>query len=153
MSKLLQRVDPINPFTFMRRVTDELDRAFGRDPLLEPGFYPRVWSPAIEVFELGEHFFVRLEVPGMKKEDLKIEVTHDELVIEGERKFENEKEFAEKGFYRTERMYGSFSRRVEIPPHVKAEEAEATFKNGVLEIQMPVIPVPDVKKRTLAIKG
>ena len=155
MSRLLQRTEETNPFTFMRRVTEELDRAFGfrSDILNQPQLYARMWSPAIEVFEHDNKFFVRLDLPGLKKEELKIDVTHDELTIEGERKFEKEKELEETGFYRTERVYGKFYRRVEIPPHVKAEEATATFKNGVLEIEMPAIPVPEVKKRTLAIKG
>ena len=83
---------------------------------------------------------------------MKIEVTHDELTIEGERKTETE-EKKEQGFYRTERTYGSFYRRIGIPEYVKAEDAVAAFKNGVLEIEMPAIPVPEVKKRTVEIKG
>jgi HSP20 family protein len=55
--------------------------------------------------------------------------------------------------YRSERTYGKFFRRIEIPEYVKAEQAVATFKNGVLEIEMPVIPVPEVKKRTVDITG
>ena len=64
-----------------------------------------------------------------------------------------EKEEKEKGAYRTERTYGRFFRRIEIPEHVKAEDAVAAFKNGVLEIEMPAIPVPEVRKRAVAITG
>jgi HSP20 family protein len=153
MSKLLQRKEEINPFTFMRRVTEELDRAFGFRPdvLTEQALYPRMWSPAIEVFERDNRFIVRAELPGLKKEEVKIDVTHDELTIEGERKLEKKQE--EEGFYRTERTYGNFYRRIVLPDHVKAEDAVATFKDGVLEIEMPAIPVPEVKKRTVEIKG
>ena len=59
----------------------------------------------------------------------------------------------EEGLYRTERTYGTFFRRIGIPEHVKAEGAVAVFKNGVLEIEMPAIPVPQVTKRTVAITG
>jgi HSP20 family protein len=79
------------------------------------------------------------------------EVTHDELTIEGERKLTEEKK--EEGYYRTERTYGRFYRRIGIPEHVKAENAVAAFKDGVLEIEMPAIPVPEVKKRAVEIKG
>ena len=153
MSKLLQRKEETNPFTFMRRVTEELDRAFGFSPdiVTEQALYPRMWSPAIEVFERDNRFIVRAELPGLKKEDVKVDVTHDELTIEGERKLEKNEE--EQGFYRSERVYGNFYRRIAVPEHVKAEDAVATFKNGVLEIDMPSIPVPEVRKRTLEIKG
>lgn len=153
MYKFLQKKEETNPFAFMRRVTEELDRAFGptSDILGQPEFYPKVWSPTIEVFERDNKFFVQVDLPGLNKEDVKIAVTHDELTIEGERTFEKEQK--EKGFYRTERTYGRFFRRVEIPEHVKAEAAVATFKDGVLEIEMPAIPIPEVQKRTVEIKG
>ena len=151
MSKFLQKTEETNPFTFMRRMTEELDRAFGLRSNI-PGlseFYPRMWSPAIEVLERENKFVVRVDLPGLKKEEVKIEVTHDELTIEGERKVEKDEK--EEGLYRTERTYGRFFRRIGIPEHVKAEGAVAVFKNGVLEIEMPAIPVPQVTKRTVAI--
>ena len=137
----------------MRRITEELDRAFEPREGLPwmPELYPRMWAPQIEVFERDEKFIVRVDLPGLKKEDVKIEVTHDELTIEGERKLEKEEK--EEGLYRTERMYGKFLRRIEIPEYVKAENAVAVFKNGVLEIEMPAIPIPEVKKRTVEITG
>ena len=137
----------------MRRITEELDRTFG-PPADVPGlsaFYPRMWAPEIEVFERNQMFFVRVDLPGLKKEDVKIEVTHDQLTIEGERQLEKEEK--DEGSYRTERTYGRFLRRIEIPEYVKAENAAATFKNGVLEIEMPAIPLPEVKKRTVEITG
>jgi HSP20 family protein len=154
MTKFLQKTEAANPFAFMRRVTEELDRAFGLRPDAPglPAFYPRMWAPEIEVFERDNKFIVQVDLPGLKKEDVKIEVTHDELTIEGERRVEAE-EKKEEGFYRTERTYGRFYRRIAIPEHVKAENAVAAFKNGVLEIEMPAIPVPEVKKRTVDIRG
>jgi HSP20 family protein len=153
MTKFLQKREAVDPFAFMRRVTEELDRAFGlRGDLTRlPEPFPRMWTPEIEVFERGEKFVVRVDLPGLKKEDLKIEVTHDELTIEGERKLE--KETKEEGLYQSERAYGKFYRRIGIPEHVKAENAVAVFKNGVLEIEMPAIPIPEVKKRTIEIAG
>jgi HSP20 family protein len=153
MTTFLQKRHPTDPFAFMRRITKELDRAFGprEDLPWLPEAYPRMWAPQIEVFERNQKFFVRVDLPGLKKEEVKIQVTHDELTIEGERK--QEKEGKEEGLYRTERLYGRFFRRIGIPEHVKAEQAVATFKEGVLEIEMPAIPVPEVQKRTVEITG
>jgi HSP20 family protein len=153
MPKFLQKKEAADPLAFMRRITQELDRAFGLrgDVARLPEMAPLMWTPEIEVFERDEEFIVRVDLPGLKKEDVKIEVTHDELTIEGERKLE--KETREGGVHQTERAYGKFYRRIWIPEYVKAENAVATFKNGVLEIEMPVIPVPEVKKRTVAIAG
>ena len=153
MTRFLQKNEERNPFTFMRRVNDELDRAFGLRPDIpwqaEP--YPRMWSPEIEVFERDQRFFVRVDLPGIEKQDVKIEVTHDELTIEGERRLETQEKG--EGLHRTERTYGRFYRRIAVPDHVKAEGAVATFRNGVLEIEMPAIPVPEVKRRAVEIKG
>jgi HSP20 family protein len=153
MTTLLQKRQTADPFAFMRRVTEELDRAFGprEEAPWMPELYPRMWAPQIEVFERNQKFFVRVDLPGLKKVDLKIEVAHDELTIQGERKLEKEEE--EEGLYRTERTYGRFFRRIGIPEHVKAEQAVAVFKDGVLEIEMPAIPVPEVQKRTVEITG
>ena len=153
MATFLQKRQATDPLAFMRRITEELDHAFGprEDLPWMPELYPRMWAPQIEVFERNEKFVVRVDLPGLKKEDVKIEVTHDELTIEGERKLEKEEK--EPGLYRTERMYGKFFRRIEIPEYVKAENAVAVFKNGVLEIEMPAIPIPEVKKRTVEITG
>jgi HSP20 family protein len=153
MTTFLQKRQAGDPFAFMRRITEELDRAFGprEDLAWMPELYPRMWAPQIEVFERNEKFVVRVDLPGMKKEDVKIEVAHDELTIEGERKLEKEEK--DEGLYRTERTYGRFFRRIGIPEHVKAEQAVAVFKDGVLEIEMPAIPVPEVRKRNIEIAG
>ena len=153
MTKFLQKREETNPFAFMRRISEELDRAFGpgTDVLAMPQLYSRVWSPALEVFERDDKFFVRLDLPGVTKEDVKIEVSHDELTIEGERRLAKDEK--KEGFYRTERTYGNFYRQIAIPEHVRAEEATATFKDGVLQIEMPAIPIPEAKKRTVEIKG
>ena len=90
MATFLQKRPTTDPLAFMRRITEELDRAFGprEDVPWMPELYPRMWAPQIEVFERNEKFVVRVDLPGLKKEDVKIEVTQDELTIEGERKME-----------------------------------------------------------------
>ena len=142
-----------NPFTLMRRLAEDMDRVFGFKPVY-PGMpepFLGTWSPEIEIFERDNTFVVRLDLPGLTKADVKVTVVHDELTIEGERKIERDER--KEGFYRTERSYGGFYRRIPLPEHVKAEAAKATFKNGVLEIDMPTIPIPEATKRTLEIQG
>jgi HSP20 family protein len=153
MTRFLQKKEEMNPFTFMRRITEEMDRAFGFQPGLGvlPQVYPALWTPEIEVFEREGRFFVHADLPGLTKEDVKVEVTHDELTIEGERKLEKEEKL--EGVYRRERNYGRFLRRIPIPEHVRAEEAVATFRNGVLEVEMPTIPLPAAQKRTVEVRG
>jgi len=147
------RAEPGNPFTFMRRLTEELDRAFEFKPDYQtmPEPFLGTWSPEIEVFEKNNTFFLRADLPGLSKDDVKVIVAHDAVTIQGERKLE--KEAKKEGLYRTERSYGAFYRRIPLPDHVKAETAKATFKNGVLEIEMPAIPLPEATKRTLEIQG
>lgn len=117
------------PFGFLRRFASELDRmvaepwiAFGpRWEALEP----RAWMPRLELFEKDNRLVARFEVPGMKKEDVHVEVREGHLVVYGERK--HEKEEKKEGFYRTEREYGSFYRTVPLPEGVGIDDVKATI--------------------------
>ena len=113
-----------------------LERAFRRQI---PGI--QVWAPRIDIFEKGDHLIVKAELPGIKKEDMQISLDQDSLIIQGERK--SESEVRDEDYYRCERSYGSFFRRLPLPVTPKAEQIEATFNNGVLEIR---IPKPDEQK-------
>ena len=95
-----------------------------------------VWAPTLEVFERKGEFVVRADLPGLKKEDITIEVTDRELILKGERT--REKEEKNENFYRAEREYGTFLRTIPLPEGVKAEDAKAVAKDGVLEIRMPL---------------
>jgi HSP20 family protein len=108
------------------------------------------WTPDIEAFERKGEFVVRADLPGMTRENVKVEVTDGELVIQGERK--EEKEQTEKGYYACERSYGAFYRAVPLPEGVKVDEAKATFKDGVLEVAMPAGKAPEKHGRQLEIK-
>jgi HSP20 family protein len=129
-----------NPFSLMKRMTEEMDRIFG-----EFGFERgqgqgqgggSMWSPAIEVAEREGQYVVHAELPGLKPEDVKVELTDDTLVIHGERKSEHDENKG--GVHRTERRYGQFYRSVPLPEGVNAEQVRAKFENGVLEVTIPV---------------
>ena len=107
------------------------------------------WSPQIEVFERGGQFVVRADLPGLSKDDVKVDITDEALTIQGERKQEHKEE--REGWYRSERSYGSFFRSVPLPEGINANEAKASFRDGVLEITMPA-PKREERKRSIEIK-
>jgi HSP20 family protein len=124
----------------------EFDRFFDR-PFFETGFgWPAFrslpeakgskWVPEVDVFERNHALVTRIDLPGTKKEDIKVEVTDGHLAISGERKKETEE--TKDNVYRAERSYGSFYRVVPLPKGVKSEEVKAEFTNGVLEVTMPL---------------
>lgn len=134
-----------DPFAVLRKMTAELDRAFD-DPFFPSfrfpvfgGFTPPegvTWQPKVDVFEKENRLVTRVDLPGVKKEDLKVEVTDGHLALSGERKVEKEEK--KDNVYRTEREYGSFYRAVPLPEGVKLEDVKATFADGVLEVSVPL---------------
>ena len=131
------------PFTLMRRFSEEMDRLFGdfahgREllaPVLGNAKLPGLWSPQVEVIERDNELVVRADLPGLTKDEVDVQLSADGITIEGERKKEHKEEGD--GYYRSERSYGKFYRRIPVPDGVNVEDAEATFHNGVLEITMP----------------
>ena len=101
-----------------------------------------VWAPQVEVLEKNGQSIVRADLPGLDKNDVKVEVTDDGLTIRGERKQESEEK--KEGYYRSERCYGSFYRLIPLPEGVQGDRASASFKNGVLEVTMPT-PTKEMK--------
>jgi HSP20 family protein len=142
----------MSPFSLARRMSDEMDRWFGGEGWGERG----IWSPAVEVREQDNNLVVCADLPGLKKEDVKVEVTDQGLVIQGERKREHE-ERSEEGVYRSERSYGRFYRVIPLPEGASVDQANANFKDGVLEVRVPVpaaqrsrreIPISETRTRT-----
>lgn len=137
-------------FPLFHRLSREFDEMFNRFGLEKPFFedMASMWTPELEMVTKDNALLVKLDVPGMKKEDITLEVTEDHLIVRGERK--QEKEEKKEGFFRTERSYGSFYRAVPLPEGVKYELAKATMHDGVLEISMPMAKVEE-KARKLEI--
>jgi HSP20 family protein len=94
--------------------------------------------PPVEAFERDHRLIVRVELPGMKKEEIELTFAEGLLTIEGERKLETEEKKNE--WYRNERAYGKFVRTVPLPEGVKVTDVKATFEGGVLEV---VVPLPE----------
>jgi HSP20 family protein len=144
-----------NPFSLMRRLSDEMDRAFASSLGLPAwgrhmGQEESMWMPAVEVFERDNHVVVHAELPGLNKDDIKVEVTDEGLAIQGERKREHEEK--REGYYRSERSYGRFYRTVPLPEGIDPEKARAQFKDGVLQVEIPLPPSAQRKHREIPIR-
>ena len=145
----------MGPFAMMRRMQEDMDRLFGSFGFggsgQPSGAELSTWAPAIDVFQRGNEFVVRADIPGLSREDLTVEIGDDELTIRGERKYDQEEE--REGVFRRERGYGSFCRVVQLPEGVVADSAKAHFKNGVLEIVMQAPPHEVRRGRQIEITG
>ncbi len=96
---------------------------------------PTPWAPRVDVFERNGDLVVKAELPGVNRDDIEVTLDDGDLVIRGERK--TEQEVKEDSYYRMERSYGSFQRRLSLPPGVKPDDVKASYADGVLEIRVP----------------
>ena len=156
---LAQGRAPRDPFALLREMTSDLERAFER-PFRTDFRWPSLrrfaftdasdWAPEIDVFERDNRLVTKVDLPGLRKEDVKVEATDGHLTISGERKSETEEK--KDNVYRCERSYGSFSRAVPLPEGAKLEDVKATFTDGVLEVSVPLPAKATVKRRTVQIE-
>lgn len=130
-----------DPFEMFDAFQEEMDR-FWRRPwaalptmFSRPAGQPTVWAPRLDVFEKDNTLVVKAELPGVKKEDVHVELDNGTLVIKGETKAESEAK--QETYYRMERTYGSYYRRLPLPFDVTPDQVTATLQEGVLEIRIP----------------
>ncbi len=133
-SELFSNPFSMSPFSLMRRMTEEMDRVFGSGRGASSG--ATSWMPAIEVKQREGNLEVCADLPGMNKDDVKVEITGDEIIMQGEHKFEHEE--GKREAYRSERRYGQFYRAIPLPEGANGDQAKAQFKDGVLQITVPV---------------
>lgn len=158
-----------SPFLMMRRMADEIERLFsdtdfGRvgygltspqrysafDPYRSERMADATWAPQLETFRKDNNLVVRADLPGLTKDNVTIEVDDDVLFISGERSDETRDERDD--YYRSERTYGRFFRAVQLPEGVDQDKIDASFKDGVLEVTIPVPKVTTPKQRQVKIK-
>jgi HSP20 family protein len=126
--------------TFITRSANPLIQArffepfFGRFNFLEDETKSGVWAPPVDVAEENDKILVRVEVPGMNENDLKVNFEDGLLTVSGERQFERKDD---RNYHRIERTYGSFTRTFSLPRTVDANAISAQYNNGILEIEIP----------------
>jgi HSP20 family protein len=128
------------PFAELGELRTRLERIFGE---LGEG-RERAWTPAIDVVRDDDKLVIRADVPGIKPEEVKIEVEDDILTVSGEH--EERKEEKDKDYLRRERRYGSFHRSMALPAGVDAKKIKAATHDGVVEVTIPLPKQPEKKK-------
>jgi len=123
-----------------------VDRFFNDE--FEGGSLP-TFSPKVDISESEKEFEIQLHVPGMSKDDFKIDLNEDQITISGERKFKNENK--EKNFHSVESYYGSFNRSFYLPDVINRDQVDASYKDGILTLTLPK-DEKKVTKKQIAVK-
>lgn len=148
---MAREITPWSPIREVSSLHDAIDRMFD-DVLATPrmAFVPPMAVPMINIRDTEKAVIVEAELPGVKEDDIDLEITDDALTIKGEKK--SEQETKEKDYFRREFSYGSFVRTIALPTAVESDKAEAEMKNGVLTITLPKEQQALPKKKKIQIK-
>ena len=146
-----------DPFEMMQRLSDEMDELFDSFFHARPlarlrgkSQLQNMWAPEVELREEGNQLKVCVDLPGISKDNIKVDVREGAVIIEGERREEHTEGGDGQGFRRSERRYGSFFRTIPLPEGAEADKAEARMQDGVLEI---TVPITQKQTRRLEIQG
>jgi HSP20 family protein len=142
---VISRWDPFRELTAMQ---DRINRVFNEHLSRgEPHPGEKTWAPVVDILETEADLIVRAEIPGVKRDDIDVQVTSESLTIRGERKFDEQ---SKDSYLRIERAYGPFSRSFSIGVPVQADKVKAAYRDGVLEIVVP--KAEEVKPTKIEIK-
>jgi HSP20 family protein len=140
-----------DPFQDLRSAQDEmaqispmLTHALGLQGQPQGSDRATAWAPALDISERKDAYLVTVELPGVEADDLDITLEDGLLTIQGERQFAHDS--SEQQFHRVERRYGAFRRSITLPAQVQAEQIEASFDNGVLQILVPKMEEAKAKR-------
>jgi HSP20 family protein len=149
----------MSPFTLLQRFfSDDVGSLFEQFGGRRGGMMPQArgsnrdvtsWVPKVDVVQRGNELVVRADLPGVKPEDVTVEVSDDAITISGERQDEHAEERGD--IYRFERTYGAFLREIPLPEGAMVDQAKASFRDGVLEITVPAPPEQVLRGRRLEI--
>jgi len=123
---------------------EQMDRWFG-------DFSPRRYAPNLEVSDDDKALRVTAELPGMSKDDVRLQIDDNLLIISGEKK--NEEDKKDDGVFRMERYYGYFQRAIPLPEDIDKENVDAEFKKGVLTVRIPKLESTKTRGRHIEVKG
>lgn len=138
----MDRLSMYRPSNTLRSLQSEVNRLFedifpGREGDGEGAFGRDTWAPRMDVMETKEHYRLRVDLPGIERDDVQINAEGRRLTIRGERA--QEKQQKNESVLRTERTHGSFYRSMTLPMDVRPDKAKATFENGVLLVDLPKV--------------
>jgi len=129
-------MDPFRLFPNMNRMLEEPLTMLRPMLPMEENYWPmKPWLPACDIFETDKELVLKFELPGVKKEDVKVTMENNVLMLRGERKFEEETD--RENYHRVERHYGEFMRTFNVPMFVDATKINTDFKYGVLTVTLP----------------
>jgi HSP20 family protein len=140
-----------DPFRDLLSIQDRMNRLFEQTlsrSRAEEGIAASTWTPAVDIYETPETIVLKAELPGLRREDIGIEVRDNTLTLRGERRFA--KDDQEENYLRIERAYGAFQRSFTLPTTINQEQIRAVFRDGVLELTLP--KAEEAKPRKIAIE-
>lgn len=137
-----------NPFREMDDLLARFQRGYGRSLSNDDSLPLATWAPAVDISETPKEYVVKAELPGLKKEEVKVTLNNGVLTLSGERK--SEKEQKDEKFHRVERSYGSFTRSFSLPEDIVSEGVTAECKDGVVTVRVARSEVP--KSRSIEVK-
>ena len=133
-----------DPFRELEDMSSRLNRLFGRSLVSQENLTGFDWTPSIDVSETPTSYLIKAELPGVKKEDVHVDIDAGVLSITGERK--QQQEHKDEKYHRVESSYGSFMRRFTVPEDANTEGVEAAFNDGVLMVKLGKKPAPEKPK-------
>ena len=135
--------------TFRRDISRIFDDFLSFSPT---NLFETNWIPAIDVQDDHKHVKIKAEMPGIDEKDLKVTIENNNLVISGEKKEERSEEDKDKRYIFSERKFGSFCRSIDLPEGIKTDKVNASFKKGVLKIEIPKDEAKKTKKINVQIQ-
>ncbi len=145
-----------NPYKELSDLQRTMNNVFGAWPGLmrrgesdEEGLMEGGWMPSVDIYEEKDKIMVTAELPGMKKEEIDVQIGDGRLTIKGERKMENEDK--KDNYHRVERFYGTFTRSFTLPDTIDEENISANYKDGLLKLTLPKTEKAKPKKIDVAV--
>lgn len=136
-----------DPFRDLLSIQDRMNKLFEQTlsrSQVEEGFAPSTWTPAVDIYETPEAIVLQADLPGLRREDIDIQIRDDTLTLRGERRFA--KDVHEESYLRIERAYGAFHRSFTLPATIQQEKIRAVFRDGILELTLPKAEEAKAKK-------
>ncbi len=144
-----------SPARDLMNLTEEFNRinrlirnVFGTDETTETTLLKGAWTPPVDICEDKDNYYLYVELPGLKRDEVKVDYEDGVLTIRGEKKSQREQK--DRTYYRLERTFGQFERSFRVPSRIKEDKIDARFENGVLKITLP--KTEEAKPREIEIK-